>query len=68
MTGVVLIDPITSDGRIPVIKEGLLYSHDNTQTTNISLTANKNYYVDSMYVINSGVTVTIPSKTLLKIA
>jgi hypothetical protein len=58
---------VTSDSRLDVVNRGLMYSHSNTQTANITLIANKNYYVDTRYIIDSGVTVTIPTTSTLKI-
>lgn len=65
MTGNIIISPITQDGNIPIQSRGFLYSHENTLTTNRTLTANRNHYVDSAMIINDLVTLTIPNNTIL---
>tara|TARA_R110000782_G_scaffold120847_1_gene211874 strand:+ start:207 stop:620 length:414 start_codon:yes stop_codon:yes gene_type:complete len=47
--------------------KGLLYSHQNTLETNTTLETKRNYYSDGMLLMASGVTLTIPSSTLLQI-
>lgn len=68
MNGKVIVSPLTDSGKVDVSGKGLLYYHGNTQSSNITLTTNKNYYVDEMLIISIGNTVTVPDTTLLKIA
>ena len=55
------------DNRLKISQNDFLYSHDNTVLTNTVLSVNKNYYSDSALIINSGITLTIPNTTFLKI-
>lgn len=68
MSGSVIVSPLTDSGKVDVSEKGILYYHGNTQATTLSLTANKNYYVDEMLIIPNGVTITVPDTTLVKIS
>lgn len=65
MTTSVIISPVTTDGQVPVVDKGFLYSYSNTISTNTALVSNKNYYADGGIVINDLVTLTIPNNTNL---
>ena len=56
------------DNRLKISQHDFLYSHNNTLSSNTTLTANRNYYSDGMLIVNSGTTLTVPLTTFLKIS